>query len=59
MCTVRFLGTFLINPIDVLQGIVDYLASQLEIKDVSCLPQYLLRSNTHWKHTLVAWARCG
>jgi hypothetical protein len=27
------------------------LASQLEIKDVSCLPQYLLRSNTHWEHT--------
>ena len=53
LCTVRFLGTFLINPIDVPQEVVDYLASQLEIKDVSYLPQYLLRSNTHWEHTLV------
>ena len=53
LCTVRFLGTFLINPIDVPQGVVSYLASQLEIKDVNCLEQYLLRSNTHWEHTLV------
>jgi len=53
LCTVRFLGTFLINPIDVPQGVVNYLASQLEIKDISCLPQYLLRSNTHWEHTLI------
>jgi TnpA family transposase len=53
LCTVRFLGTFLINPIDVPQGVIDYLASQLEIKDVNCLEQYLLRSNTHWEHTLI------
>ncbi|MDJ0634045.1 MAG: DUF4158 domain-containing protein [Xenococcaceae cyanobacterium MO_188.B29] len=53
LCTVRFLGTFLINPIDVPQGVIDYLASQLEIKDVNCLPQYLTRSNTHWEHTLI------
>ena len=53
LCTVRFLGTFLINPIDVPQGVIDYLASQLKIKDVNCLEQYLLRSNTHWEHTLI------
>ena len=52
LCTVRFLGTFLIDPIDVPQEVINYLASQLEIKDVTCLPQYLLRSNTRWEHTL-------
>jgi hypothetical protein len=50
LCTVRFLGTFLINPIDVPQGVVDYLASQLEIVDVECLPNYLSRPTTHWVH---------
>ncbi len=50
LCTVRFLGTFLINPIDVPQGVVKYLASQLEITDLDCLPNYLSRPTTHWVH---------
>ena len=50
LCTVRFLGTFLVNPIDVPQGAVDYLASQLEIADVKCLLSYLSRPTTHWVH---------
>ena len=50
LCTVRFLGTFLINPIDVPQGVVNYLASQLEILDVGCLSNYLSRPTTHWVH---------
>ena len=50
LCTVRFLGTFLINPIDVPQGVVNYLASQLEITDVDCLQNYLSRPTTHWVH---------
>ena len=43
----------MLDPIDVPQEVIDYLASQLEIVDISCLPQYLLRTNTHWEHTLV------
>ena len=50
LCTVQFLGTFLINPIDVPQGVVNYLASQLEIADVGCLSNYLSRPTTHWVH---------
>jgi hypothetical protein len=50
LCTVRFLGTFLINPIDVPQGVINYLASQLDIADVGCLPNYLSRPTTHWIH---------
>jgi hypothetical protein len=50
LCTVRFLGTFLIDPIDVPQGVVGYLASQLEITDVDCLQNYLSRPTTHWVH---------
>ncbi len=50
LCTVRFLGTFLIDPIDVPQGVIGYLASQLEIMDVDCLQNYLSRPTTHWVH---------
>lgn len=40
LCTVRFLGTFLSNPLDVPSLIVSYLAKQLEIRDTSCLTRY-------------------
>ncbi|NET91488.1 MAG: Tn3 family transposase [Kamptonema sp. SIO1D9] len=50
LCTVRFLGTFLSNPIDVPSGVINYLAAQLEITRVECLPKYLARSNTRWEH---------
>lgn len=53
LCTVRFLGTFLTNPIDVPPGVVNYLAAQLKIEDVDCLSKYLVRFNTHWEHTLI------
>ena len=50
LCTVRFLGTFLTNPIDVPQGVINYLASQLEFAEVDRLPNYLSRPTTHWVH---------
>ncbi|CAD5983138.1 MAG: Tn3 family transposase [Dolichospermum sp.] len=48
--TVRFLGTFLNNPLDVPTNVVNYLASQLKITESNCLSQYLNRIRTHWEH---------
>lgn len=48
--TVRFLGTFLSNPIDVPVNIVNYLATQLNITEPDCLLKYLKRARTHWEH---------
>jgi len=39
--TVRFLGTFLPNPINVPPGVVAYVSRQLGIQDPSCLPRYM------------------
>lgn len=50
LCSVRFLGTFLDNPIDVPSGVIAHLATQLQISNPACLPSYLERSNTHWDH---------
>ncbi len=50
LCTVRFLGTFLANPIDVPTGVASYLAKQLKISDISCLSDYIERSTTHREH---------
>jgi TnpA family transposase len=50
LTTVRFLGTFLNDPIDVPSGIVTYLARQLEIVDVGCLAEYSQRPTTQWEH---------
>ena len=48
--TVRFLGTFLVNPIEVPPNVIDYLAQQLKIADTSSLPAYLEREETRWGH---------
>ncbi|MEO6758332.1 MAG: DUF4158 domain-containing protein, partial [Saprospiraceae bacterium] len=51
LCTVRFIGTFLSNPLDVPEVCIDHIANQLGIKDTSRLPQYLRRGKTHSEHT--------
>lgn len=48
--TVRFLGTFLANPIEVPSGVVIYMAQQLGITEVSCLSAYRERAPTHREH---------
>ena len=41
--TVRFLGTFLNNPLDVPFSVISYLAEQINITDTNCLSHYLER----------------
>jgi Domain of unknown function (DUF4158) len=50
LCAVRFLGTFLSNPIDVPQGVLRHLAAQLAIADPGCVSQYTDRAATHREH---------
>lgn len=57
--TVRFLGTFLPFPTEVPSSVVDYMAQQLDITDVSCLPKYLERSPTHREHAGIIQHRYG
>ena len=48
--TVRSLGMFLADPLEVPCELVDYLAEQLGIEDPSCLPEYLERRMTRFEH---------
>ena len=48
--TVRNLGMFLADPLDVPPELVGYLAEQLGIEDPSCLPEYLERRPTRFEH---------
>ena len=47
--TVRFLGTFLPDPVAVPDHVVSHAADQLDIRDPSCLARYD-RPQTHWDH---------
>jgi|GEM_PF-1032960 len=48
--TVRYLGTFLSDPLEAPTAVVDFLAAQLEITDASCVKAYGQRSATQWEH---------
>lgn len=50
--TVRHLGMFLADPLDVPPDLIDYLAEQLGIEDSSCVKQYTEREKTKLEH---AW----
>jgi hypothetical protein len=38
--TARYLGTFLADPLDVPTEVIDYVATQLDIADASCVKRY-------------------
>lgn len=46
LTTVRFLGAFLDDPLDVPSVVLDELAGQLVIADPSCVKTYVERANT-------------
>ena len=48
--TVRHLGMFLTDPLDVPVELVDYLAEPLGIEDPSCVKQYTERRETRFGH---------
>ncbi|MFG6201210.1 DUF4158 domain-containing protein [Nonomuraea sp. JJY05] len=49
--TVRMLGTFLEDPIDVPRVVVDYAAEQLGIDDPSCIEEHAERVPTPYEHS--------
>jgi hypothetical protein len=50
LTTVRFLGTFLTDPIDVPVVVMEYVAAQLGIVDTSVAKTYLKRDKTRLEH---------
>lgn len=49
--TVRFLGVFLENPLDVPWPVVAYVADQIGVDDPSCLKEYTRRQKTAYEHS--------
>ncbi|MBW6435839.1 DUF4158 domain-containing protein [Actinoplanes hulinensis] len=50
LVTVRHLGRFLEDPLDVPSVVVDYVASQIKVADPSCVKAYLERKPTRFEH---------
>ena len=50
LTTVRSLGLFLADPLEVPGVVLDYLAGQLEIADASCVARYMERRTTRFEH---------
>lgn len=52
ICTVRYMGLFLVDPLAVPWSVVEHLAEQLGIGDPSCVKRYAERRMTPYEH---AW----
>jgi hypothetical protein len=50
LVTVRWLGTFLTDPLDVPVVVLDYVAAQVEVADPSCVKRYTEREKTRLEH---------
>ncbi len=59
LTTVRYLGVFLEDPLDVPGVVLDYLAEQLEIEDPSCVKRYTERRTTPFDHVTEIKDVCG
>ena len=53
LLTVRWLGTFLEDPLDVPLVVLDFVAGQLGIDDPSVVKRYLDRRTTLFEHQLL------
>jgi hypothetical protein len=51
LATVRYLGTFLADPLDVPSEVVNYVSQQLRVPDPSCVKRYTRRAKTPLEHT--------
>lgn len=49
--TVRFLGTFLANPVEVPPSVIAYVGQQINVLETACLPRYLERKQTRHAHS--------
>ena len=52
MCTVRYVGLFLADPLAVPWPVIEHLGQELGIEDVSCIKQYTERLKRVYEH---AW----
>lgn len=59
LATVRYVGTFLADPLEVPTTVVDFLAAQLEIADPSRVKAYAQRQATQWEHAAEIRRECG
>ena len=53
LCSLRFLGTFLIEPLEVPALVVRTLCDQLGLQGTQNLPRYLERRATRFEHQLI------
>jgi hypothetical protein len=59
LTTVRYLGTFLNDPIDVPSVVLDFVADRLGIADPSCVKAYMVREMTRFEHRWEISQACG